>query len=66
MAIPGLANFSATAEMECVQTLGSLWCTNGVDQLFFWNGTSTGSIATAPLATHIGAFRRLLWLTKGM
>lgn len=60
--IPGWSGFSATAEMECVQTLGALWCANGVDSLSYWTGTATAAVVNAPIAPHIGAFRNRVWL----
>lgn len=56
--IPGLnGGLSTTANMECVQTLGYLWCADGIDQLFRTRVTSTDFIASAPIGPHIGAFR---------
>lgn len=60
--ITGLTNLSSTAEMECVQTLGKLWCVNGVDGLLSWDGASTQAVSGAPIAAHIGAFRNRVLL----
>ncbi len=56
-AIPGLQNLSTSAEMECVQALGYLNCTNGSDTPFRTNVASTQTLSSAPFGTHIGTFR---------
>lgn len=56
--IPGLSGaISATANVECVQTLGMLWCTDGIDPVFSTNITSTQPVTQAPTGYHIGTFR---------
>jgi hypothetical protein len=55
--ITGLNNLSPTAQMSCVQTLGYLWCTDGIDTPFRTNVTSTDTVSQAPLGKYIGAFR---------
>lgn len=55
--ITGLGGLSQTAQMECVQGLGKLWCTNGVDPVFNTTVTTTNTVSGAPLGTHIGFFR---------
>lgn len=61
-AIPGTNNLTASAEMQCSQAFGSLWCTDGSDPVFFWNGSSTGTVASAPQGTLISAFQNRLWI----
>lgn len=55
-AITGLNDYSLTANFDCTQTLGKLWCLNGI-VVFSWDGTSTATITTAPLGTLVGNFR---------
>lgn len=55
--IPGLSGLSTTATMSCVQTLGYLWCDDGIDPVFRTNVTSTATVAAAPVGLYIGAFR---------
>lgn len=55
--ITGLGGLSQTAQMECVQGLGKLWCTNGVDPVFNTTVATTNTVSGAPLGTHIGFFR---------
>ena len=55
--ITGLSNLSATAQMECVQGLGKLWCANGVDEMFWTTVTATAAVTSAPIGPHIGFFR---------
>jgi hypothetical protein len=38
-----ISGLNATNDMQCVQSLGKLWCVNGVDNNFYWDGTSTGT-----------------------
>jgi len=54
---PALAGKSATEDMDCQQCLGRLWCVNGSDTMFFWDGTSTGSVSGAPTCSAIDCFR---------
>ncbi len=61
-AIPGTNNLTASAEMQCAQAFGSLWCTDGSDPVFFWNGTSTGTVSSAPQGTLISVFENRLWI----
>jgi hypothetical protein len=70
-AITGLNNLNADAEVECVQSLGKLWCTNGIDTPFWTTVTSTGTFGydlTEPSAptylygTKIGTFRNRIVL----
>jgi len=65
VAIDGLSGFNSTAEFDCVQALGELWCLNGIDDAFSWNGASTttipsGSTNEMPLGTKIDTFRNRL------
>lgn len=56
--IPGLSGvLHANAAVECVQTLGYLWCTDGIDPVFATNVTSTQAVTQAPPGNHIGTFR---------
>jgi hypothetical protein len=61
--ITGLGGLSPTAEMECVQSLGYLNCTNGTDTPFRTNVTSTQTLSAAPVGKHIGAFRNRLLMS---
>lgn len=55
--ISGLSGFNTVENFECTQTLGKLWCTNGVDTPFYWDGISTKSITGMPIGDKIGNFR---------
>jgi len=55
-----IGSLSATAEMQCVQALGRLWCLNGTDTGFSWDGASSAAISGMPLGTLIGTFRNRL------
>ena len=70
-AISGASGLNATAEYECVQALGKLWCLNGIDPSFSLDSTLTYSTYTPseaittsypsmPLGTKIGTFRNRL------
>lgn len=49
---------SQTAEMQCVQSAGYLWCGNGVDAPFRTDvKTSSQSISGAPVGPLIGTYR---------
>lgn len=62
--IPGLkGQFSATATMECVQALGQLWCTDGIDTVFSTNIVSTQPVTQAPTGYHIGTFRNRILIS---
>ena len=50
-------NLSATQDMDCAQCLGRLWCVNGSDTMFSWDGTSTGTISGAPTCQAVDCFR---------
>ena len=56
-AIAGLDGRNSTAEYDCVQSLGYLYCTNGIDDGFRWDGSSTETISGMPLGTKIDTFR---------
>lgn len=62
-AIAGLNNLNSVATPNCVQALGALYCTNGVNIPWYWNGTSTGTWGYDTLSssylfgTEIGTFR---------
>jgi hypothetical protein len=63
-AITGLnGGLSMIASMECVQSMGQLWCTDGVDPVFETNVVSTNVVSQAPLGTHIGAFRNRILIS---
>ena len=53
----GNLTLSDDDELDCVATIGRLWCTNGADTGFSWNGASTRAVAGMPAGTLIGAFR---------
>ena len=55
--IPGLTNLSLDVDPDCVGVLGRLWCTNSVDTVFSWNGSSTDTITAAPKGDKIEPFR---------
>lgn len=57
VAISGLTDFNTAVDMNCVQTIGKLWCTNGSNSVFYWDGSSTATVSGAPLGKLIGAFR---------
>lgn len=61
--ITGLTSLSLTAQMECVQQLGYLNCTNGIDTPFRTNVASTQTLSSAPFGYHIGAFRNRLLIS---
>jgi len=53
-----LANLDASNEMECIQGLGKLVCTNGTDTPFsIASDLSTASLTGMPLGKHVGFFR---------
>lgn len=54
---------SATAEMDCTQGLGRIWCTNGTDAVFSWDGSSTQTISGAPRGALIDNFRNRIWIS---
>ena len=54
--IPPINGIDSEALVNCVQTLGRLWCVDGA-KLFFWDGTSTGTVAGAPVGQIVNAFR---------
>ena len=47
---------------DCVAGLAKLWCVNLVNGLFFWDGTSTGTVSGAPRAGLVDIFRNRLIL----
>jgi hypothetical protein len=55
-AISGLSGFSSSKDFDCTQTIGKFWCANG-DVVFWFDGSSTATVSTAPLGTKIGRFR---------
>lgn len=55
--VPGLTSLSATQDMDCAQCLGKLWCVNGSDTMFSWDGSSTDTVSTAPTCQAIDCFR---------
>lgn len=55
--ISGLNGLSATQDMDCSQCLGKLWCVNGSDTMFSWDGSSTDTVSTAPTCQAIDCFR---------
>lgn len=59
----GYWGLSTTAEMQCVQSAGFLWCTDGTDQPFQTNVTSTQAIAAAPIGSLIGTFRNRILIS---
>lgn len=61
-AITGLDSFSRTADFDCVQTIGKLFCANGT-VVISWNGTSTAAVAGAPIGNLVGKFRNRLLLS---
>lgn len=55
---------STTAQMSCVQGMGSLWCSDGVDPVFATNVvTTTANVVGAPLGKYIGFFRNRVMLS---
>ena len=55
--IVGLDNLNASAEYECVQTLGQLWCVNGIDVPFSTTVSTFTLQPNIPMGTKIGTFR---------
>jgi hypothetical protein len=55
-AISGLSGFSSSKDFDCTQTIGKLWCANG-DVVFWFDGSSTATVSTAPLGDKINHFR---------
>jgi len=55
-AIDGLSGFNTENDFSCVQALGKLWCSNGIDTPFYWDGTSTSTVADFPLAELVSTF----------
>lgn len=61
--IDTLPEINSSAELECVPTLGRLWCTNGIDTPFWTTVTSTGTFGFDDYlndylrGTKIGSFR---------
>jgi len=58
--ISGLGNLNYRNELECVQALGKINCTNGIDFPFSWDGISTSTLSTTHFPKHIGTFRNRL------
>lgn len=54
---PRINDISATQDMDCAQCLGKLWCVNGSDTMFWWDGTSTDTVSGAPTCSAIDCFR---------
>ncbi len=52
--------FNSTNDLNCVQSLGSLWCTNGIDPLLSWDGSNLTFWENAPRGKLIGTFRNRL------
>lgn len=42
---------------DCATNLGKLWCTNGTDSVWWFDGTSTASVTTAPKGRILEAWR---------
>ena len=63
-AITGLNDMSSTQDMDCSQCLGRLWCVNGSDTMFSWDGTSTDTVSTAPTCSQVECFRNRVALTN--
>lgn len=55
--ITGLNAINTTNPLECVQAIGELWCVNGVDTAFSWDGSTVAYHYTLPLGTMINTFR---------
>ena len=51
------STFSANSIIRAARTLGKLWFTNNIDNVWNTDGVSTSAITTAPLATLIAAFK---------
>lgn len=61
-AITGLSSLSTTQPTDCTTALGKFWCNNLQDGLFYWDGTSTAAVTTAPKAKLIANFRNNIFL----
>lgn len=60
--IAGLNGFSLATDFDCTQTIGKLWCANGV-VFFSWDGASTAAVAGAPIGSLVGKFRNRVLLS---
>jgi hypothetical protein len=49
-----------TATPDCAVNLGRIWCVNGADALWWFDGTTTGTVASAPKGTLIESWRTRL------
>lgn len=53
----GYWGLSTTAEMQCVQSQGHLWCGDGIDSPFRTNVASSQTLPGAPIGPLMGAYR---------
>ena len=55
---PTINGLSLTQDMDCAQCLGRLYCVNGSQSMFFWDGiSSTGSVSGAPTCSQVECHR---------
>lgn len=45
---------------DCAVNLGKIWCVDGTDSMWYFDGTSTASVAGAPIGTLIEPWRNRL------
>lgn len=53
-------NTTVNTPPDCAVNLGKIWCQNGTDNLWWFDGTSTGTVSSAPKGTLIKAWRTRL------
>lgn len=53
-------NTTVDTPPDCAVNLGKIWCVNGTDSLWWFDGTSTGTVASAPVGTLIEPWRTRL------
>lgn len=51
---------TVTTVPDCAINLGKIWCVNGTDSMWWFDGASTGVVAGAPLGTLIEPWRNRL------
>lgn len=51
---------TVTTIPDCAPNLGKLWCVNGTDSMWYFDGAATATVAGAPLGTLIEAWRNRL------
>lgn len=49
---------------DCAITLGKIWCVDGANPMWWFDGTSTGSVSSSPVGTIIEPWRTRLVITN--